>query len=119
MKLLIALVILLSPLAATAQEEHEFAARRGVMERDQQSAEFALRLRQSQQQMDLESAVWQLRRQQWLHDEQLRRPAQPGDGDIAERERRAQSLRFQGERTWGPVLDEPRRRWTPTLIPEG
>jgi hypothetical protein len=119
MKLLMALLIMLLPPAVSAQEEHELAARRGVMERDQQSAEFALRLRQSQQQMDLETAISQLRRQQVLHDGQLRRPAQPGDSDTAERERRAQSQRFQAERSWGAVLEEPRRRWTPTLIPEG
>jgi hypothetical protein len=113
----LAVLLLLLPLAAAGQEEHELAARRAILERDQQSAAFALQLRQSQAGVAPDLAWWQQRQQEALHAGPLARPLQP---ELAERERRAQALRFGREPSWGPVLDDlgngtPRRRWTPTL----
>jgi hypothetical protein len=117
--------VLLRPPLAAAQEAHELAARRATIERDQQSASFALQLRQSQEGMDYGAALWQRLRQENLHGHQLAHASQPAARDIAERDRRAQDLAFRGERSWGPVLTPqpqpgngvPASRWSPTLEP--
>jgi hypothetical protein len=104
------------------------AARRALIERDQQSALFSLQLQQSQQRIDLPAGspaqaerdrlnLEQQQAQQRLGEQQLRQLTRSPGYDRAriERERRAQQLQF-GTPSWGPKL-EPSPHWTPTLEP--
>jgi hypothetical protein len=135
------LAVLLAADPGYAQEDAQIAARRALVERDQQSEAFTLQLRQSQQRARLppggadsaaleELHLEQQRRQQTLHQDQLRRLSQPQDVPAAlererfARERRAQALEFELEgrtavpeapRRWTPTLEPPQRSWTPTL----
>ena len=121
--------------ARAQPSDAEIAARRGVLERQQQSEEFSLRLQQSQRRLQAPPGVRaardsaeleQLLEQDRLHQSQLLRSPLPGVSDQTfERERRAQALSSSGIPTWGPTLapvdrwtptlEKPRRRWTPTI----
>jgi hypothetical protein len=120
-----ALSVLLAALPAHAQaNDAEAAARRAVLERQQQSDAFSLQLQQSQRRFqsplgtpsapsdaaDLEQRLEQDR----LHAWQRLRLALPGAAESAfELERRALMFRATGIPTWGPTL-APAERWTPT-----
>jgi hypothetical protein len=109
--------------ASAAETDAELAARRGVLERNQQSERFSLELRQSQQGIGTAPAdrqaleALQLRQRQeqdQLQAQQQQRLPQTSNA-LLQRERDAQSLRFRSETpTWGPVLEAPRP--TPSLI---
>ena len=98
---------------ARAQDEAAISARRSVIERDQQSESFSLRLRQSESEAKLPAGspsrralealhLEQRQRQEALHDEQLREAGRAGttaDEQVIkensfERARRAQDLDF-------------------------
>jgi hypothetical protein len=121
--------LLLAALAATGlpavaqQTDAEIAARRGVLERQQQSETFALEVMQSQRRLAQPAPPAFYLRQRLeedeLHQSQLRRAmsssSSEADASAFERERRALAARFASETpTWGPVLEAP-RRWTPTV----
>jgi hypothetical protein len=129
--MLVPVALLLCAGESQAQSDAEAAARRGALERQQQSETFSLQLQHSQQKLQLrpESGerldldalhLEQQHRQEMLQQEQLRQltPASPGyDEARSERQRRAQSFEFGTQvPSWGPRLDGP-RRWTPTLDP--
>jgi hypothetical protein len=128
LRLLIAAVLLCSSLPARAQHDPEIAARRALIEREQQSETFSLQLRQSQQKLNLsaDSAgrvaldalhLEQLHRQELLGQDELRQLTPLSGYDRARREnaRNAQSLQFGREApAWGPSLEAP-SRWTPSL----
>ena len=117
-----------------AESDAELAARRGVLERNQQSERFSLELRQSQQWIGAAPAdrqaleALQLRQrqdQQQLQAQQQQRVPQTSEA-ILQRERDAQSLRFRAESpAWGPTLASPPSTpslsarpaspWTPTV----
>jgi hypothetical protein len=129
---------------ASAEEPYELAARRAVLERDQQSAAFALRLRQSQEELALppgstETVSLKARhlRQRQSADALAERQqgelmssadTPPGYPEARfERERRAQRFGFEARKAtrqpvseapkrWAPTLERP-RSWTPTLQP--
>lgn len=117
---------------ASAEEPYELAARRAVLERDQQSAAFALRLGQSQDELVLPPdstetmslKVLHLRQRQSADALAERQQAElmnsadapPGYPEARfERERRAQRLGFEARKSARqPVLEAP-KRWAPTL----
>lgn len=141
----LAVLMALGSVPSHSQPDPEIAARRAVIERDQQSDAFSLQLRQSQERARLaprslqSDAVEVLHReqrarQQALHQEQLRQLSQPrpaggpearaGEREHFARERRAQALEFEAEersavieapRRWTPTLEPAPRAWTPTL----
>ena len=141
MKLLPALVftLLTCSAAASAQDENALAARRALIEREQQSAIFSLQLQQSQQKLGLGADSAARLSLDALHLDQLHRFELLGQQDLQqltpfpgydrarrESERNALLLRFQTQapawgprmerlRHWTPSAEMPKRRWTPTL----
>jgi hypothetical protein len=105
--------------------EAEIAARRAVLERQQQSEEFSLQLDQSQRRLRLPAQgperaaidaadLEQVLEQQRLHESQQLRSTLPGASASAyDLERRAQAFNGNAIPVWGPAL-APAQRWTPT-----
>lgn len=130
--------MLICSATARAQDDTANAARRALIEREQQSATFSLQLRQSQQKLGLgaDSAARltldalhldQLHRFELLGQQELQQITPFPGYDRARRqsERSALLLQFQTETpAWGPRLEQdhwtpsaerPKPRWTPTL----
>lgn len=125
---LAALLLAVAP-AVAAQDDADVAARRGVLERQQQSESFALQLRQSQQlnglaptdpaRQRLEILQLEQRQQQEALQQQQRGQLSLGRSEAAmRRDRETQLSGFHAQApTWGPVLAPKPVPATPTLAP--
>ena len=124
-----ALALLLFPGIAAAQAPSA-DVERAVLQRQQQSAQFSLQLRQSQSTLGVPAAerpkldamyLQQRQAQEQLHDAQLRQAAEEpeanraGAGQRFDRERRAQDAGFEVPPRRGRPDPEAGVRWTPTL----
>ena len=129
--------LLCSSLPAGAQHDPGVAARRALVEREQQSEMFSLQLRQSQQKAPLGADERrsldalhreQLHRLELLGQDELRQTTSLPGYDLARRQsdRQARLLqsgsqapawgpRLQSARHWTPSAERPERPWTPTL----
>ncbi len=125
LKLALLAVALLAAPPVRAQQDLEAAARRSLIEREQQSELFALRLRQLQQNLKagpvngpaLDALQLEQRQREEVMDQEAQRSISgiPGyERARAESDRAALQLRFSLQTpAWGPQLQA--RHWTPTL----
>ena len=135
--LLMLSALLGSSLPAPAQQDPGIAARRALIEREQQSQIFSLQLQQSQHKLALSAEermsldalhLEQLHRLELLGQDELRQMTSLPGYDLARRQsdRQASLLQFGSQApAWGPRLESPRhwtpsaerppRPWTPTL----
>lgn len=126
----LALVALLSLPAMAAAQAPSIEAERALLQRQQQSDQFSLRLRQSQSVLGLPAAerqrldaryLEQRQAQEQSHDAQLRQLTQEpealrtGAAARYEREQRAQDLGFETPPQRGRADPDAGVRWTPTL----
>jgi hypothetical protein len=124
-----AVALLFLPAIAPAQAP-SLETGRALLQRQQQSDQFSLQLRQSQSLLGAPAAerrsldaryLEQRQSQEQLHDAQLRRVTQEpaavraGAAERFERERRAQDLGFETPPRQGRPDPDAGVRWTPTL----
>ena len=122
------LALLVFPALAAAQAP-SVDVERAALQRQQQSDQFSLQLRQSQSVLSLPAAerrgldasyLQQRQAQEQLHDTQLREAVQQPEASRAgadlrfERERRAQDLGLQAPPQRGRADSDAGVRWTPT-----